>query len=182
MECEHCGSTHDGTYGSGRFCSIGCTKSFATSHDRKGIGAKISKKLAGRKRGVYVTKQCKGCGNQFKIRYGKRSQEYCRNDCRRVNPEGVHPVVGFRQRMKARSIEYKGGRCVLCGYQRCSRSLQFHHLDPSEKDFNIGGKSISWEKTKVELDKCVLVCANCHGEIHDGLYRLEEGKLVKNIA
>jgi hypothetical protein len=49
------------------------------------------------------------------------------------------------------------------------RALIFHHLDPSHKDFTIGGKSKSWNKIQSELDKCVLLCANCHAEVHAGL-------------
>jgi hypothetical protein len=45
--------------------------------------------------------------------------------------------------------------------------LQFHHLDPTKKDFTIGGKSWSYERLKQEVDKCILVCANCHIEIHE---------------
>lgn len=66
------------------------------------------------------------------------------------------------------AVDYKGGNCSICGYANCIGSLQFHHLDPSEKDFNIShdGHTKSWDKIKTELDKCILVCANCHGELH----------------
>ncbi len=66
--------------------------------------------------------------------------------------------------------EYKGAKCSLCGYDKCKSSLHFHHIDPSKKDFGISGNwGLSWKKMKIELDKCILVCANCHGEIHEGL-------------
>jgi DNA-binding CsgD family transcriptional regulator len=77
-------------------------------------------------------------------------------------------VSNFRQRLKERAIEYKGGKCEICGYDKCKRSLDFHHRDPNEKDFGIGhSKVLNWDKIKKELDKCDLVCRNCHGEIHD---------------
>lgn len=58
----------------------------------------------------------------------------------------------------------------MCGYNRCTRALGFHHLDPSKKDFGIGGAhSRSWAVIQAELDKCILVCSNCHDEIHDGM-------------
>jgi hypothetical protein len=70
---------------------------------------------------------------------------------------------------KLQAITYKGGKCQKCGYDRCKDSLQFHHLDPKKKEFRIAtGRGKSWAKLKVELDKCLLVCANCHGEIHAG--------------
>lgn len=55
------------------------------------------------------------------------------------------------------------------GYNKCIAALEFHHLDPNEKDFGIAssGATRTFEKIKVELDKCIMVCANCHREIHD---------------
>lgn len=75
-----------------------------------------------------------------------------------------------RQRaLKQASVEYKGGRCVRCGYNRSLAALEFHHLDPSEKDINISKKRfLDLERLKPELDKCILVCSNCHKEIHYG--------------
>ena len=81
-------------------------------------------------------------------------------------------VIEWRKRTKQRLIEYKGGECELCGYKKCNRALQFHHLNPEEKDFSISGKSFSFDKLKDEVKKCILVCSNCHSEIHDGLIAL----------
>ena len=50
--------------------------------------------------------------------------------------------------------------------------MHFHHNDPNEKDFTIGGKSYSLEKLKKEADKCILVCSNCHSEIHEGILKI----------
>lgn len=76
-------------------------------------------------------------------------------------------VVDWRKRTKIKLVEYKGGCCCKCGYDKSVNVLQFHHLDPSQKDFTIGGKSLSYERLKLEVDKCILVCANCHIEIHE---------------
>jgi hypothetical protein len=78
-------------------------------------------------------------------------------------------VILWRKRTKLKLIEYKGGKCELCGYSKCARALEFHHLNPDEKDFSISGRSLSFDKLKSEVDKCILVCSNCHSEIHDGL-------------
>lgn len=73
-----------------------------------------------------------------------------------------------RRENKSKLIEYKGGKCEKCGYNKCDAALEFHHLDPNKKDFGIASfKSLSLEKLKKEVDKCVLVCSNCHKEIHD---------------
>jgi transposase len=68
---------------------------------------------------------------------------------------------------KRKCVEYKGGKCVICGYNRYLGSLDFHHLDPAKKDYNISNlRTYSMEKLYKELDKCILVCKNCHCEIH----------------
>ena len=76
-----------------------------------------------------------------------------------------------RQKLRKMAREYKGDQCQLCGYKRYAGALDFHHLDPKKKDFGISvrGLTRSWEKIKKEIDKCVLVCANCHREIHAGI-------------
>lgn len=78
-------------------------------------------------------------------------------------------VMLWRKKTKKKLIDYKGGKCELCGYSRCERALEFHHTNPNEKDFSISGRSLSFDKLKKEVDKCMLVCSNCHSEIHDGL-------------
>lgn len=71
---------------------------------------------------------------------------------------------------KKKAVEYKGGKCERCGYNKCTDALEFHHLDPSKKDKNFGSMKLrKWEDQKKELDKCIMVCANCHREIHSEL-------------
>jgi len=83
----------------------------------------------------------------------------------------VTSVQKRRYKLKELSVEYKGGKCETCGYHKCIKALEFHHLDPNEKDFAISkvGYSLGWEKVKLELDKCIMVCANCHREIHENM-------------
>ena len=73
-----------------------------------------------------------------------------------------------RRKIRAMAIEYKGGKCEMCGYNKCSDALEFHHVDSKGKDFSISRKGYtrSWRKVKAEIDKCILICANCHREIH----------------
>ncbi len=63
---------------------------------------------------------------------------------------------------------------MICGYSKCPGALDFHHRDPKKKDFGLAVKGLtrSWEKIQKEIDKCVLVCANCHREIHAGITQL----------
>lgn len=85
----------------------------------------------------------------------------------------IKAVAKRRRAIKSKAIEYKGGKCQLCSYDKYPGALELHHLDPSQKEFGIGkkGYSRSWEKVKTELDKCILVCANCHREVTAGLHR-----------
>ena len=72
-----------------------------------------------------------------------------------------------QQELKQQAVAYKGGSCEDCGYNRCLAALEFHHLDPAEKDPSWASmKMWSFDRVKPELDKCALLCANCHRERH----------------
>jgi len=79
-------------------------------------------------------------------------------------------VTERRRKLKQMLIEYKGGVCAVCGYRKYAGAFDLHHLDHTKKEFGLSvrGLTRSWEKLKAEADKCVLVCANCHREIHSG--------------
>lgn len=83
-------------------------------------------------------------------------------------------VKTYRAKKRRILVEEAGGKCKICGYDKCIRNLHFHHVDPSEKEFGLStvGNNISLEKVKKEMKKCILVCSNCHGEIHAGLISL----------
>ena len=86
-------------------------------------------------------------------------------------------VKRWRKNPKDRMISAMGGCCQICGYKKSSRSLTFHHLDPKGKDFSFGSIRASprnWDAITNELRKCVLLCQNCHGEIHDNIVDLPE--------
>jgi len=89
--------------------------------------------------------------------------------CKKCSTEAVQKR---RDKLKQMAVEYKGGKCKLCGYDKTVQALEFHHINSAEKDFGIAKKGYtrSWEKVKKELDKCIMVCANCHAEIHAGLH------------
>ena len=86
----------------------------------------------------------------------------------------VRAVSKRRKALKQMAIEYKGGKCAICGYSKCSGALEFHHLDKTSKDFGLSvrGLTRSWKKIQIESDKCILVCSNCHREIHAGQLQL----------
>lgn len=75
----------------------------------------------------------------------------------------------IRQRKyKQMALDYKGGKCEKCGYCRYPGALEFHHLDPSQKDIEMSkfSKHPLSDIGKSELDKCILLCSNCHREAH----------------
>ena len=76
-------------------------------------------------------------------------------------------VKNRRQRLKEMGVEYLGGKCMKCGYDKCIAALEFHHRNPEEKEFGISRyQNFSWSRIIVELDKCDLLCSNCHKELH----------------
>lgn len=122
------------------------------------------------KNGIFY-KKCTSCNNilehtteNFCFRKDGRSFNRCRSCERKRN-------FGGRHNIKLQCIKYKGGKCICCGYDKYHGSLDFHHTNPNKKDFSVSRfKSLDFnEKLKQELDKCVLVCKNCHGEIHGGV-------------
>ncbi len=101
----------------------------------------------------------------YKRRDGSDFSSYCKV-C------NVAETVERQTKFKRQCVEYMGGKCELCEYNRYYGGLDFHHLDPTKKDFGIGKAKLTSfsEKVKRELDKCVIVCCRCHREIHAGLH------------
>jgi len=94
----------------------------------------------------------------------------------------IQAVRKRRKEVRRKAILYKGGRWQKCGYDRCVEALEFHHLESSDKDFGISSKGYtrSWDKIREELEKCVLLCANCHRETHVRLQLPQETVVVKS--
>jgi len=89
-------------------------------------------------------------------------------------------VSNRRKKVRKMAIEEKGGKCELCGYSKCKQALEFHHKIKN-KEFGISarGYTRSWEKVKKEISKCILVCANCHREIHADQTQLPRESVVE---
>ncbi len=93
----------------------------------------------------------------------------------------VEAVKKRRKRLREMARAYLGGACMICGYKRCSGALDFHHRDPKQKEFGLSDRGLtrSWEKTLKEIKKCVLICANCHREVHAGITQLPKATSVE---
>jgi Zn ribbon nucleic-acid-binding protein len=99
---------------------------------------------------------CGKCDRPVKFSRSKGHRRNLCNACRAKNS---------RARLKAKAVEYRGGKCMKCGYTRCHRALEFHHRDREDKEFTVAMMmNASWERIRKELDKCDLLCRNCHAE------------------
>lgn len=116
-------------------------------------------------------KTCRGCKKELpyieeyfyiKSSWGKR-RALCKI-CSRKSKNNRN------NEQKQWAVNLLGGKCCLCGYNKCLAALDFHHTDPSKKDFTIASKKKQSDLEK-ELKKCILVCRNCHAEIHCGKIR-----------
>lgn len=101
-----------------------------------------------------------GCKTQFDMKDKRTYQDR--------KKYSIQAVAKRRRKIRLMAIEHLGGKCMRCGYNKYPEVLEFHHKNPSKKDFNVSSKGHcrSWKRVKAEIEKCKLFCANCHREIH----------------
>ncbi len=110
--------------------------------------------------------KCQFCEKNFKYH---RTTSVIRKSCYDCIPDGKgNDASLIRRLIKEKAVRIKGGKCEICGLEDESCVYDFHHKDPKEKDFHLGDKTstVKWELVEKELDKCLLVCSNCHRKIH----------------
>ena len=102
-----------------------------------------------------------------------RQRMFCGRSCSNRNTNYHHQSYLAQKRRgltaKFEFMKLKGGKCMLCGYSKNHAALEFHHSDPASKKFQLDQRSLanrSREEVIREMEKCILVCANCHAEIH----------------
>ena len=140
------------------YCSIACRRvlQYIKRNDKK-------------RNPIFKKKRCKFCLKWFRPKTKKSI--FCSRKCNTNNAAKI-----WRITVKQRSLVYKGGKCQKCGYDKCVAALEFHHRNPKTKD-NLGTGNRHafsgrvWSKVKRELDKCDLLCANCHREVHSDISR-----------
>ena len=126
-----------------------------------------------KEKGITKTENCSSCGvfldEETAYIRPERDSYHCY--CKQCMTKMMKKI---RNNYKEKAVEYKGGCCSSCGYDKNLTALEFHHTDPNKKDFNPSGMhNKSWETAKEELDKCVLLCSNCHREEH---FRIDSKK------
>jgi len=136
--------------------------------------------INGKVRNLQNRKYCLECspfgsGNTRKLeipRKGKRKRckksFYSKEKCREYQQR-------MRRERKRKLVEFLGGQCRICGYNKCLSALEFHHLKEEEKDFKsfavaANGLRAGWKILVREIKKCILLCANCHREIHENMH------------
>lgn len=114
------------------------------------------------------TRNCDQCQKLYKK--GHRSYKKICQSCRATN---------YRKNVKKELIEYFGGKCKICKYDKCVAALEFHHLDPKKKEHAVNISHGSFKKSLVEAKKCILLCCRCHRELHAGFVTLQDILEVK---
>jgi len=149
VTCQVCGKTWKTTRAERRTCGRDCE---AIWRSRNRVKSELD--------GTYTCSRCKT--SKPVSEYYTNSKGAPRSYCKACD----NGLTLVRQRNRKKEfVELKGGKCERCGYNRCLGALEFHHMDPSKKEFQIS-KNRSLESMQEELDKCILLCANCHKEEH----------------
>lgn len=127
------------------------------------------------------TKICSKCGRELPLECFETGRNQCR-DCRNArrkelrdaNPEKHRQEAAKRQKEQGEWLLSLKTKCIICGETE-PVCLDFHHIDPNEKEFTIGKhRNKSKENLLKEINKCVCLCANCHRKIHAGVLHLED--------
>ncbi len=134
---------------------------------------------------------CSDCGKE-KVRgnpipSNPRGELLCPNKCENKRRQAIRDrgedQTSTRDRaMKLKINEHGGGQCLRCGYNECPSSLEFHHINPLLKSFEVKPSEIrgkTWDEITDEMEKCILLCANCHRYEH---YLINNGNITQEYS
>lgn len=152
--CIVCGKKFEAVKATKKYCSDECMKQARNKR------AKENKPMP--------EKQCLLCKAFFSPKTPAANQRSCCYDCM---PDGVQLRRGdFLAKLKLQ----RGGECQRCGYNKCIKVLEFHHIDPTQKDFTISNDHFRLKEAIEESKKCIVLCANCHRELHEDLWDIQD--------
>jgi len=114
-------------------------------------------------------------GHMAKLReqqakYREKNRDKIRARAKETQWHKTHPITRVYTHMKLQE------GCTLCGYNKCAHALEFHHRNPEEKEFYISASNVrrrGWIEAIDEMNKCTLLCSNCHREVHKGVVNLD---------
>lgn len=159
LKCTVCGQEMEALKSTKKYCSRTCENKARAEREKLKKEALLQ--------GIDIEiKHCLICGSEFKPKDKNANQRMC---CYTCMPEGKQLIRSeFINLIK----QQRGGKCEKCGYDKYLGALDFHHLDPSQKDFTIGNRDFKLKECIEESQKCIMLCANCHREIHANLWQL----------
>lgn len=162
VKCIVCGKEFEAQKTTKKYCSNECMNAMRRQKwaERERTPKDISYK------GTIRT--CPICGKAFYPKTAMANQRQC---CYNCMPDGIQLTRGM---FLAKLKEARGGKCMRCGYDKCIKALEFHHLDPTQKDFTISNDRFKLQDAVTESKKCILICSNCHKELHDNLWNIED--------
>ncbi len=115
---------------------------------------------------------CEKCGKPLSGRQTKFCSSKCKNN--QLQSYNAQQARGLDRKLSM--IQKLGGQCSVCGYKKNSSALDLHHIDPKDKSFALDLRSLSNRKQSIidkEICKCILLCRNCHSELHNPQHNLE---------
>ena len=161
--CSICGKQFQAQRSTKKYCSKQCENAHRRIRYQEAKEAGLDPHNMGLKE-----KECLICGKKFVPKTGSANHRLCCYDCM---PEGKQNSRSDFLDLLRKS---QGGKCIHCGYDKYLGALEFHHLNPNEKDFTIGNRDFKLKECIEESKKCILVCSNCHKELHAGLWKIED--------
>ena len=135
----------------------------------KKYGLKLKRGAKGKKPKDFVTDKKCACGETDPNKFYGNKTKICAKCHNKYNL-----LKGHENRLYM--LDKLGGRCINCGFDKYKSSLDIHHLDPTQKD--VGFKTVRyWSRNRIdkELEKCVILCRNCHNAHHNGELELNQG-------
>lgn len=186
MECAKCKNDFSPTTANNKYCSPGCRLDRSSRICIK-CGSSIATSAIVDGKRIYLCKRlrCLGCQpwrdkvvltpiqrkEKERVRSHTRYQTYKHIYAQKYTKSNSKRISELNAIRKSTLIKLVGGGCQICGYHKAMRNIAFHHVNASEKKFAISGNCFSHSVTKLsdELAKCICICHNCHGEVHEGL-------------
>lgn len=140
-----------------------------------GTAFPVKQEVDGKVRNLQNRKYCLKCSPFGSGNTKKLEQQPDEEEKKKRNEKYARWQKKARRERKQELVELAGGKCVICGYDRCYTALEFHHKnedEKSDKSFGISqnGMLAKWDKLLGEVQKCVLLCSNCHREVHEELH------------
>ena len=112
---------------------------------------------------------CQTCQKNLTGKQTKFCSSSCKQKFNNIKHQNYEKQQEKGKDRKIKLMESKGGKCSSCGYDKNYAGLCFHHLDPTKKELKLTIRQFSnntLDKLKKEVDKCILLCHNCHMELH----------------